>query len=166
MIAFDASTLILLAKIELLRLVVEAAEVVIPAGVETESTQKDTFDAGLVRALIQDGRIKIETVKAPERVKQIMKDFHLEEGEAQALDLARTKRATLATDDGLAIKGCKVLGVEFVTAIHFLIRAYERGAIGKEMTFAKLEKLKRYGRYDLRIIEDARNRLGGEKTWE
>lgn len=161
MIVFDVSTLILLAKVELLRLVVEAVEVVIPSVVETESTQKDTFDAGLIRALIEEGRIKVEAVEEPGRVKRMMEDSRLEEGEAQALDMARTKRAILATDDGLAIKGCKVLGVEFATAIHFLIRAYERGAIDKELASAKLEKLKRYGRYEPRIIEDAKDRFQG-----
>lgn len=162
MIVFDASTLILLAKVELLRRVVEAVEVVIPAGVERESTMKDTFDARLVRALIEEGRIKVATETG--RVAQIMEDFRLAEGEAQALSLARARRAILATDDGLAIKACKVLGVEFATAVHFLIRAYERGVIDQETALAKLETLKGYGRYDSRIIEDARKRLpGGER---
>ncbi len=160
MIVFDASTLILLAKIELLRRTVEAVEVVIPSVVEKESTQKDTLDARLIRTLIEEGRIKVKAVKEAGRVRQMMEDFRLGEGEAQALDMARTKRAILATDDGLAIKGCKVLGVEFATAIHFLVRSYERRAISKELALAKLEKLKEYGRYEPRIIEDARNRLG------
>lgn len=164
MIVFDASTLILLAKVELLRRVVEAVEVVIPAGVERESTMKDTFDARLVRALIEEGRIKVATETETGRVAQIMEDFRLAEGEAQALSLARARRAILATDDGLAIKACKVLGVEFATAVHFLIRAYERGVIDQETALAKLETLKGYGRYDSRIIEDARKRLpGGER---
>ncbi len=139
----------------------EAVQVVIPSVVEKESTQKDTLDAGLIRTLIEEGRIKVEVAREGGRVRQMMEDFRLQEGEALAVDMARSKRAILATDDGLAIKGCKVLGVEFATAIHFLIRAYERGAIDKELDLAKLEKLKEYGRYEPRIIEDARDRFRG-----
>lgn len=165
MIVFDASTLILLAKVELLRRVVEAVEIVIPPVVETESTRKDTLDAGLIRTLIKEGRVKVEALKESGRVKRMMEDFRLDEGEAQALAMARGKRAILATDDGPTIKGCKILGVEFATAVHFLIRGRERGLIDKEMALAKLEKLKGYGRYEPRIIEDARDRLlGGKKT--
>ena len=163
MIVFDASTLILLAKVELLRRVVEAVEVMIPPVVESESTRKDTLDAGLIRTLIMEGKVKVKRVKEPGLVKRLMEDFRLDEGEAEALDMARGELAILATDDGPTIKGCKVLGVEFATALHFLIRARERGVVDTEIALAKLEKLKAYGRYEPRIIEDARHRLmGGE----
>ncbi|MGQ3684734.1 MAG: hypothetical protein ACUBOA_06975 [Candidatus Loosdrechtia sp.] len=45
---FDASTLILLAKIELLREITEKAEVIIPAKVRSECLLKEDIDATLI----------------------------------------------------------------------------------------------------------------------
>ena len=68
----------------------------------------------------------------------------------------------MATDDGPAIKVAKILGVSFATAIDFLVRAYEKGMLTKEVALIKLEKLRKYGRYNFQIIQDARGRLNRE----
>ncbi|MDA8089452.1 MAG: hypothetical protein M0Z61_04425 [Nitrospiraceae bacterium] len=54
------------------------------------------------------------------------------------------------------------MGVQFATAIHFLINISARGKLEKDMALAKLDSLAGYGRYSRRIIEDAAKRLKGE----
>ena len=66
---------------------------------------------------------------------------------------------------GPTIKACKVLGVQFATAVHFLLNLRARKKLQLPMALAKLEKLSSYGRYNKRIIEDATERLKGAKGW-
>ena len=73
--------------------------------------------------------------------------------------LAKAKNCPLATDDGPTIKACKIINIEFITAIHFLIRAYKDNILGEDIAFAKLEKLKKYGRYSSRIIDDTYKKI-------
>ena len=88
-------------------------------------------------------------------MKKICKDFPLGRGEAAALIFANERESVLATDDGLAIKVCKIFNIKFITAIHFLIEA----DLDKTRAKAKLDLLKKYGRYSARIIKDAEKRI-------
>ena len=85
--------------------------------------------------------------------------FNIDEGEAESLVLANEKQCSLATDDGPSIKVCKILGISFVTAIHFLIFFYEKRLIDKDLANEKLRKLEYHGRYGYDIIKDAKSRL-------
>ena len=102
----------------------------------------------------------ITVIKNPVQVKMnlILKDFPLGRGEAAAFLIARDKDSVLATDDGLAIIVCKIFSVRFVTAIHFLINAH----LDNSLALAKLELLKKYGRYSVQIIKDAEERIRGK----
>jgi len=111
---------------------------------------------------MDEGRIEVEEVRKPQQVVRLMKDFGLDRGEAEAVVLALEKGAqAVATDDGQAIKACKLLKLPFVTAIALLLRAREKGLLGKEQALLKLEKLSEVGRYSARIIQDARLRIEG-----
>ena len=162
MIAFDASTLILLAKIEILREVLTGMDAFIPKVVMREATLlKDRLDAQLIGRCIQEELIQIREPKQLKKadLTRLMQDFRLAEGEAVALLLAQKQNGCLATDDGPAIKACKVLGVPFVTAINLLVHAAQAGWISKETALVKLEAMNRAGRYEMRIVQDARERL-------
>ncbi len=162
MIIFDASTLILLAKVDLLEAIAKQQKVVITPVVEKESIRPDRPDAKLIARLIAEERILVKEVsEAASDIKRLQKDFHLDLGEASSLWLAGRLGAIIATDDGLAIKAAKVLGIGFATAIHFLVMAYTSGAIPRVLALAKLEKLERVGRYHKQIIEDAKSKLQG-----
>jgi len=158
MIVFDSSTLILLAKIDLLRRITTRFKVIITKEVEKESVNKECFDAKLIGRLIKEEKIKVDRITRERDKEKLEQDFNIEEGEASALLLAKTKNCPLATDDGPTIKACKVINIEFITAIHFLIRAYKDN-LGEDIAFAKLEKLKKYGRYSSRIIDDAYKKI-------
>jgi predicted nucleic acid-binding protein len=160
-VSFDSSTLILLAKADLLRLVAEDFGVLIPRAVKEECLAIDSFDSRMISTLI--GETKIDVLKVARRatVDRLKSDFRLHRGEAEALALAIEKKTSLAADDLLAIKACRILDVRFVTAIHFLIALNEKGKITEQMSIAKLDKLSYYGRYNKKILDDARERLKG-----
>ena len=158
-LVFDASTLILLAKTTLLRDVTKLTQVQIPTVVEEECLAKSSFDAALIKQLIQERRITVQKEVAESGFKKLMEDFRIGSGEASALLLARTKELPLAIDDGQAIKVCKVLGLHFVTAIHILLLLVSSGRLSKEIATEKLEELSHIGRYTKKIVEDAAQRL-------
>ena len=58
--------------------------------------------------------------------------YKIAQSEASVLALARDKQAILATDDGQAIKACKIFGLKFVTAIHFLEEHTEQSQAARE----------------------------------
>lgn len=164
MVSFDSSTLILLAKSDLLKETLRNFEIIITDIVKNECTVKDTFDAKLIEILISSDRIKVEKGFTKKEIDRIKKDFNINSGEASALLLAKKREIPLTTDDGLTIKACKILDVPFLTAIHFLSHIFESGIItDSEMALVKIEKLATFGRYHHRIIESAISRIKGEK---
>jgi predicted nucleic acid-binding protein len=162
-IVFDSSSLILLAKIDILRIVADNYKVSIPDLVKRECTIKDNFDAKMISALINEGQIKVGKIDKPPSINTLCKDFKIHRGEAEALALALQKKCPLAVDDLPTIKACKILNHKFVTAIHFLINLVESRRINVESGLVKLEKLSYFGRYNNRIIADAVKRIGGKE---
>src|SRR3989338_171250 len=160
-IVFDSSTAILMAKIGLLEALAGKLKIIFPEAVREETAvKKDSFDSKLIMKLI--GEKKIKVAKASRlKADKLMKDFNMERGEAEALALAKEKKCMLATDDWPSIKACRLLGVKFATAIHFLIRSHEKGELGKERAMEKLKALEKYGRYGYDIIKDAKNKIEG-----
>ena len=167
MIIFDASTLILLPKADLLPQVLEEFPSAMPESVRVEVTRKETMDAAVIQELISRVRLAVRPDPAAAQVRRLVADFRIGRGEAAAFLLAQRVGATLATDDGVAIRICKSMGVPFATAIHFLIAAKASGRLGEDLALAKLDLLAHWGRYAARIVEDAARRVrGGEEQWE
>ncbi|MEK6580749.1 MAG: hypothetical protein AABY50_00745 [Nitrospirota bacterium] len=164
-IVCDASTLILLAKIELLRELTDEFKLVIPERVKKECLAKEGTDAKLIETLIKEKKIEVRVSGNQELVRKIQRDFRIEAGEAEALCLARTLNCVIAVDDGPTIKACRVLGQKFATAIHFLLNMASRNKLDVHVAEVKLEQLARFGRYSKRILEDASERLKGGKKW-
>jgi predicted nucleic acid-binding protein len=160
MIVFDSSTLILLAKVELLARVIEETKVVVTDVVETECIRKqDLLDAKLIKRLIEEGKVKVEKHDSGKEERKIGKDFNMGVGEVSSLLLAKKKGWILATDDRQALKTCKILKVPFLTAIHFLLRLYEKGTISRELALAKLTHLEKVGRYSPEIIRNVSEKI-------
>jgi predicted nucleic acid-binding protein len=164
MIVLDASTLILLAKIEILETFALnfPEEVVIPLGVKEEACRKEAEEAPLIDNLLRNNTIRVLKVKESKMVKRLMNDFHINGGEAEAVSLALQEKAPIvATDDRNAIRACKMLKLDFTTAIAILIRTFEKKLIDKSEAVIKLQKLEVFGRYSRAIMEDARERIAG-----
>lgn len=163
MFVFDSSTLILIAKIELLDLFLSeiGMEVAIPRAVEEECCGgKKTLDALMIQKAVDESRITVRSVKNRKLVLKLGADFSMGRGESEAIALALQEKARLVgIDDKRGINACKLTGVPFTTAIAILLRSREKGLIAKDDTLARLASLARYGRYKGSILEDAKRRL-------
>jgi len=136
--------------------------VAIPEKVKEEVLAGSGPDRLLIAKLIQDRRINVLRVKDRKLLRRLMEDFNIDEGEAETLMLAIQEKASrVATDDKNAINACKILKLEFTTAIGILVRACEKGLIQPDEAFVKLRKLQSFARYNETIIETARNQIGG-----
>jgi len=160
-IVFDASTLILLAKIDLLRIVAECYSIIIPDKVKTEALAADSSDAMAIRYLLDSSLIRTMSIKNGRNFEKFVTDFRIHDGEAEALCLALELSAPVAVDDGPAIKASKIMGIKFITAIHFVINCAQTGAMNQVVALEKLKKLSIVGRYRLQIIQDAEKRICG-----
>lgn len=165
-VIFDASTLILLAKVEVLPLVVGRLTAVITPQVAREATrQPSRWDARVIQALLDKRRISIQRAE-PAFTKRLAEDFRLDVGEASTLALAKRREGVVGTDDGVAIKACKLLQIPFVTALHMLMEAHERRLVDRSAALVKMEQLQKIGRYHPRILEAALASLikGGQSS--
>ncbi len=171
MIILDASTLILLAKAELLTVFLEAVrdeageEVAIPKEVEKECCGAPySPDALWIRAAIEEKKIRGIGLKNRKVVETVLLHFSLGKGEAEAIALAVAENAALvAIDDKQGINACKFLGIPFTTAIAILVRIREKGRIERDEALNKLELLVKFGRYRAEIVEQGRAALEGRK---
>ena len=160
MIVLDTSTLVLLAKSDLLPLLSENTRLMIPREVEQEALAKpELYDAQVIAQMIQMKTLQVSRETATLLCRQIQDDFGLGVGEAAALLLAKKTHAPLATDDWLAIKAAKIMGIPFLTALHVLVALRKKGRIEKKSAIVKLETLQRIGRYHTQIIVDARENI-------
>ena len=163
MIVFDASTLIFIAKAELLDLFLADIELeaAIPIEVEKECCDvKKSLDALLIRKALDELRLKVIAVKDRKLVIKLQGDFGLGRGEAEAIVLALAEKAqVLGIDDKNGINACKLLGIAFTTAIGILVRSCEKGLLTSSEALTKLTVLAKHGRYKESILEDARRKL-------
>jgi predicted nucleic acid-binding protein len=156
-LVLDASTAILLAKVGILRRVVEKTTVGIGRIAATEALRKQSDDAVAIAILIEEG--KLRQLSETEGVNALSRDFRLHAGEAEAIALARRSDAVCGTDDARAIRCCKALGIRFTTAIGLLVAMTEAGELDTGRAFEVLLQLERFGRYKPRILEDAASRI-------
>lgn len=162
MIAIDSSSLILMAKTELLDLFLDNSglKAFISKAVEKESTAKKCFDAWLIERKIAEKKIFVKEVKNQGMAKKIAGDFRLHAGEAETIVLCvENKFRLIGTDDFNAMKACSVLDVPFTSALEILLKLNQKKILNKEEALAKLEQLEYYGRYSDEIIEDARKKM-------
>jgi predicted nucleic acid-binding protein len=163
MIVFDSSTLILLAKAELLEKFIEAAgvEALIPPEVARESCEmKQAFDALVIARLIGEKKIRVHPLKDRTAFDRLRRDMSLGAGEAEAVALAMRMRADLvATDDRHGINACRLVKVPFTSALAILVRMFQNGVLSREEAVEKLAILEREGRYKRALISAARAHL-------
>jgi predicted nucleic acid-binding protein len=160
MLVLDTSTLVLLAKIDVLPLLARRTRLLIPPEVEREALmQPQLYDAQLIGRMIRAGTLERSRRVHPTRYSQLQTDFRLGAGEAASLLAAKGLGVPVGTDDGPAIRAAKILGVPFVTAVHLLVELCEKGRIDREQGLARLETLQHVGRYGIPIVEHARERI-------
>ncbi len=167
MFVFDASTLILIAKIELLDLFLKeiGMEVAIPKAVEGECCGgKKTLDGLMIRKALDESRIKVLSVRNRKLAAKLEEDFSMGRGESEAIALALQEKALIVgIDDRQGINACKLVGVPFTTAVTILVRSREKGLIERDDALARLSALGRHGRYKSSILQDAKRKLEGQQ---
>src|SRR5580700_1101819 len=103
MLVFDASTLILIAKTEMLDSFLRdvGIDVAIPVAVEKECCNgKKSLDALTIRKALSEARIRAIAVRDRRLVARVQADFGLGIGEAEAIVLAlEAKARVLGIDD-------------------------------------------------------------------
>jgi predicted nucleic acid-binding protein len=165
MLVFDSSTLILIAKIDLLDpfLTDIGMEIAIPKAVENECCGgKKTLDALIIRkalegSKIDEPRIKVKSVTNRKLVAKLEEDFSMGRGESEAIALALQEKALLVgIDDKNGINACKLAGIPFTTAVGILVRSRQKGLIDCGDALVKLSALAKYGWYRSAILEDAK----------
>ena len=164
MLILDASTLILLAKISILEIFVLnfPGEVFIPRKVNDEIRRGKSEEIPFLVKLIEEKNIQVVRVGESRQIKKLMMDFNIDSGEAEAIVLALQKKNSLVgTDDRNAIRTCKILKINFTTAIAVLIRTCEKNLIDKKEALLKLQRLETVARYHRVIIEDAKRQITG-----
>ena len=148
MFVFDSSTLILIAKIELLDLFLTeiGMEAAIPKAVENECCGgKKTLDSLIIRKALDESRIKAKIVRNRRLVAKLEEDFSMGRGESEAIALAIEERALLVgIDDKNGMNACKLAGVPFTTAIGILVRSRQKGLIDRGDALIKLSALAKY----------------------
>jgi len=155
-IVADSSSLILLTKCDLIEMIAEKYQVVIPDEVYRECVNEDTLkrfpDASIIESLISRGRISRQ--KAPK--KAIVFPVSLATGEQKAIVLSLGfKDSILLTDDGNAIKACRYFKKAFIVSPRVVLALYHNKTIGYGRAKKALEMLRIYGRYSPDIIADA-----------
>ena len=161
----DSSILILISKLEMLDLLIDAfEEILIPKAVFIESVDQGKklkkMDAFLIEKKINEGKIIIENVKNLAEKEKFMNDFNLHEGEAEALILYSERNAELfGTDDYRTLKVCKILDIKYFTTPLFIIRCYVIEKLSKKKAMLKFEKLEEFGWYNEENMIEFKNQI-------
>ncbi|MFZ1084884.1 MAG: hypothetical protein WAN35_07965 [Terracidiphilus sp.] len=163
MIIFDSSTLILIAKVELLDVFLKGIgmEIAIPKAVEDECCGgKKTLDALFIRKALDESRIKVKGVRNRKLVTKLEEDFNMGRGESEAIALALEEKALLVgMDDKNGMNACKMAGIPFTTAVGILVRSREKGLVDRGGALMKLSALAKFGWYRNDILEEAKLQL-------
>ncbi len=155
LVVADASSLILLAKISLLEAFGRRVSLLAPRRVLAEASAKRLWpahpDAAEIARCAQEGLIQGVAVKSRRKL-----PLALGGGEAAAIRLVLERRADLLlSDDGRALRACRLLGIAFTTSPRVIVDLCLRRAISQERARRALEQLAVVGRYSRDVIAAA-----------
>lgn len=164
----DASTLILLQKIDLLDMLVKNFDFIIPEEIYKEAVlkgkDKKFSDSYQIEDKTNKNLIRIKKVKDRNKINKIMNEFGTAEGETEAIVLfLELKADILATDDHKSINVCKAHKIPFMTALTFVVDACIKKSITTNEAKKMIEKLRLYGRYKDELIYKALSYVEAEK---
>lgn len=154
----DATSLILLAKIDLLEKFVEDNEVIMPKLVYEEiikGKDKGREDSMLVERLVTE---KILLIKSPDNKfkEKLEKMFNLKGGELEVVSLAIGKTNVILSDDKKCINTAKTLKINFITSLDVVVALYKKCRISKEKALESLDGLSEYGWYAKDLVKNYR----------
>lgn len=155
LVVADASSLILLAKSSLLRLYGERVTLLAPRQVLGEAAAEDLWhrhpDAAEIARCAEEGLVREEIVRSRRQL-----PLSLGDGEAAAIRLFLARKAdVLLSDDGRALRVCRLLGVPFTTTPRVIVDLRSNGVIALDRARRALEKVALEGRYSRDVIAAA-----------
>ena len=164
LIVSDASSLILLAKTNLIGTVIELFDMRISERVFKETVisgkKRQREDAHIIEANINMGHIQVIKTKYDKEVRHIAKSFNLGRGEEESIILyLQLKADLLLIDDRGGIKTSKILKLNWATVPNLLPLLIKLNRINKERALDVLAKLQIYGRYKLNYILEIEGRI-------
>lgn len=155
MITVDSSSLILLAKLNILDILIENIKhrLVVTGQVYNEClAKKESFDAQLIEERIKERLIAKRDISNRNLYNKIIKDFNLGKGEAEAITLCLELKLGMISDDKKAINACRVLKIKFTTASKLLVQLYKKKLLTKVEANLMTKELQKIGRYSDEII--------------
>ena len=163
----DTSSLILLSKSSVLEAACSSYEIYLPPSVEREASSselRDKYpDAAKIHDLIREGVLKVRKISSRKRQMPIQ----LGVGEADAIRLfLQLKAHVLLSDDGKAIKTCRLLKIPFTISPNIVMELYLKGTLSRDQALLGLEKLRIFGRYPPDIIASLMLRMIPEEDSE
>jgi predicted nucleic acid-binding protein len=163
-IVSDASSLILLAKTDMLETYSHRVTLIAPTAVFQEAAssalQARYADARTISALADAGRLHVEKVTSRRKL-----PIALGTGEAQTIRLfLQSKADAVLSDDGRAIRTCRMLGVPFSTTPRVIVDLHRAELVTTREARRSLEKLAIIGRYAPEIVAAALVRLTEEQA--
>ena len=162
MIVIDSSSLILLAKVDILDIVVKniKQKLTIPEQVHIECTaKKDSFDAQLIEKRVKEGFIAKKAISNRNLRDKILRDFSLGKGEAEAIGLCIEFKSGIITDDKKAINSCRILKINFTTVPKLVVQFYKKNIITEIEVNSIIKKLRKFGRYSDEILNKIKEDL-------
>ena len=157
----DATTLILLAKADVLEIFVEKNNIIIPPIVYKEvlkGKEKSRIDAFIIEKLVQEKKIK---VKIPQNAtkKIIQHMFNMQGGELEVIALAYNTQDTVLNDDKKGIHAAKALKLNFIGSLGVVVALQHAGRINKKEALEAIDILQAYGWYDPKLIKTHKEAL-------
>jgi len=120
-------------------------------GVE-KGKEKGHEDAYQIEKYIANGNICVENPNK-KLINRIEDMFHIDAGERDTIALAVEHNLPVICDDRKGRNACKVLQLNYLTALNILSILYSKKRISKKVAIESLDKLKKYGWYKLELIE-------------
>lgn len=159
----DASSLILLTKVNMIEFLMNEFDLSVTETVREEAANYGSSDARKIEKYVEEGRIDTREVKG-EAVEELAKDFNIDRGEASTLLTYRGGDADIVTtDDGKTIETCRVLDIPYTTSLALLEKAVDDGELSMDEGLAKLERLEDYGWYSQELLDRTESSIRGEK---
>ena len=162
MIVIDSSSLILLAKVDILDIVIKniKQKLAIPEQVYAEcTTKKESFDAQLIEKRVKEGSIVKKGISNISLYGKILGDFNLGKGEAESIVLCIGLKSGIITDDKKSINACRILKISFTTVPRLAVQFYKKKFITETEANSAIKKLQKFGRYSNDIMDKIKEDL-------
>lgn len=154
----DASSLVLLAKPNIITHLLKRNKVIIPVAVYEEvikGKEKGRYDAFLIERLVREKKLTITKVnkKLKEKVRKL---FGLYAGEGEVLTLALQNKFTVLTDDRKCLNAVKAANLKFITSLDVIFALFNKKVISKQKALESFNMLEEFGWYKKKVIEKYR----------